>query len=718
MKIRELFVRYAYLMRIILVVFLILALSFTIIGITIINSARAEIVERSRSGYQEAVYAFSTYFDAQISILMNHAINLSFDPKIRRDTVEATPWGEIEAVTEVLPNYRRSVPFVDAVGVYYRGADYVLMSGAKHSLPAFIDRYGGDTSSGSISGRDSLEEILLRASDRRFVFFPVSSASGGAEGLIIGVQANLEGQTSASHNSLVFYYVSDPARLFDGFTAQYDALRSFTMLIAGEDGEILFCDDPGGSGCAAARTYLASGHVDQGDPALFCWPNESKGLEFFIVVPSGDLMARVAGFYSSIRRTMILALALITAVMALSVYFVYKPILDLKNKLYTIFRRAPVTTELGHIEQAFWGMKESKDKMQDTLLEQQAMLLDNALSAIIEGRSVRDIELDFATMDFKGDEFRVIALPEGALSAAGREALLVGALRFGDASLHILDLPLEHHIAAVLGYTNGDSRDALIEAIRIASSRAEVGVGSPVSSLNEIHESYLAAISGLFTPGPGATVDELFVFGADGEAGETDHLSALISNINAAQSGEALSTLAAIESRLKEMRTPMMRRYAQYKLLGAYMQACPLSPAEEKSLICFEGADEFFGRMRASVSAVCGRIAQERRDEYHAYRQSIVAFVDERYNDADISLYMVADHFNISIYTLSRVFREAAGVGFKEYVTSLRIERAKQLLSRGGVSVREVAEAVGFGNAAYFSQIFKSQTGVAPTKYK
>lgn len=64
------------------------------------------------------------------------------------------------------------------------------------------------------------------------------------------------------------------------------------------------------------------------------------------------------------------------------------------------------------------------------------------------------------------------------------------------------------------------------------------------------------------------------------------------------------------------------------------------------------------------------------------------------------------------------IFRSVTGVSPLEYVTRLRIERAKDLLSQNDSSVAEVAEAVGYTNRNYFQRLFRKYTGKTPGEFR
>ena len=78
----------------------------------------------------------------------------------------------------------------------------------------------------------------------------------------------------------------------------------------------------------------------------------------------------------------------------------------------------------------------------------------------------------------------------------------------------------------------------------------------------------------------------------------------------------------------------------------------------------------------------------------------------------------MADHFGISTYSLSRLFKNHVGVGFSEYVTAKRLEAARELLLTTDESVGQIAAAVGIPNANSFSRLFKANVGLTPVKFR
>ena len=84
----------------------------------------------------------------------------------------------------------------------------------------------------------------------------------------------------------------------------------------------------------------------------------------------------------------------------------------------------------------------------------------------------------------------------------------------------------------------------------------------------------------------------------------------------------------------------------------------------------------------------------------------------------DISLDDVSRQVNISPYYFSKIFKEETGENFIEYLTNIRIEKAKDLLRNTEYSMKEICTMCGYADPNYFSRTFRKNVGVTPTEYK
>lgn len=88
----------------------------------------------------------------------------------------------------------------------------------------------------------------------------------------------------------------------------------------------------------------------------------------------------------------------------------------------------------------------------------------------------------------------------------------------------------------------------------------------------------------------------------------------------------------------------------------------------------------------------------------------------ENHHEEDIKLETLAEMLYISPTHLSKIFRENTGISPINYLIQIRLKRAKELLMYTDLSVKEIAETVGYQDASYFSKLFKKNYGLAPTR--
>jgi AraC family transcriptional regulator len=100
----------------------------------------------------------------------------------------------------------------------------------------------------------------------------------------------------------------------------------------------------------------------------------------------------------------------------------------------------------------------------------------------------------------------------------------------------------------------------------------------------------------------------------------------------------------------------------------------------------------------------------------HSRLKQAVDYIHDRLAE-DICLDEVAGYVGLSRYYFCRLFKQSTGLSPYQYVIQCRVERAKQLLRRGGLSLGEIAVACGFTHQSHLHRHFKRLTGVTPKKF-
>ncbi|MCL2880945.1 MAG: helix-turn-helix domain-containing protein, partial [Treponema sp.] len=128
--------------------------------------------------------------------------------------------------------------------------------------------------------------------------------------------------------------------------------------------------------------------------------------------------------------------------------------------------------------------------------------------------------------------------------------------------------------------------------------------------------------------------------------------------------------------------------------------------------------EAFSGAVKSLLAALI-----EFRDSHTGGRyQSVIVkareYIDSNFASAGISLYSTAAYVGISPNHLSAVFAQETGENFIDYLTRVRIEKAKQLLRDTAMKSADIAYEAGFSDPHYFSSIFKKNTGLSPREFR
>jgi two-component system response regulator YesN len=126
----------------------------------------------------------------------------------------------------------------------------------------------------------------------------------------------------------------------------------------------------------------------------------------------------------------------------------------------------------------------------------------------------------------------------------------------------------------------------------------------------------------------------------------------------------------------------------------------------------------FFEKIRALLAAVIEYRDARAGGRYQSVIVKAKEYIDRNFASGDISLYSTASHVGISPNHLSTVFAQETGENFIDYLTRVRMEKAKRLLKNTGMKSSDIAYETGFNDPHYFSYIFKKNVGLSPREYR
>lgn len=128
----------------------------------------------------------------------------------------------------------------------------------------------------------------------------------------------------------------------------------------------------------------------------------------------------------------------------------------------------------------------------------------------------------------------------------------------------------------------------------------------------------------------------------------------------------------------------------------------------------YQELEQWFVGKLVNAAEHIGRKQQEKADNVV---ERAKAYIVSHFN-TELSLEDMAREVGISPYYLSKLFKEAEGTNYIDYVTSLRIDYAKKNLVESDRSIKEICHEAGYSDPNYFSRIFKKWTGKTPTEFR
>ena len=110
-------------------------------------------------------------------------------------------------------------------------------------------------------------------------------------------------------------------------------------------------------------------------------------------------------------------------------------------------------------------------------------------------------------------------------------------------------------------------------------------------------------------------------------------------------------------------------------------------------------------------------ISKLRKKRLSSIVTNAMRYIDSNFS-RELTLEDVSMEVKISPYYFSKLFKEETGENFIDYLTAVRVNKAKEFLEQGQHSVKEICYNVGYSDPNYFSRLFKKVVGLTPTEYK
>lgn len=131
-----------------------------------------------------------------------------------------------------------------------------------------------------------------------------------------------------------------------------------------------------------------------------------------------------------------------------------------------------------------------------------------------------------------------------------------------------------------------------------------------------------------------------------------------------------------------------------------------------------ESMEMLRGQVRKQISNWMLRMADFRSHGIALTMKKALAYIQQHIYNENLTLQSVADELHLSVSYTSECIKQAIGMNFTHYVTRLRMEQAKSLLSDPSCKMYEVAFQCGYADYAHFTKTFKKVYGYSPKDYR
>lgn len=266
------------------------------------------------------------------------------------------------------------------------------------------------------------------------------------------------------------------------------------------------------------------------------------------------------------------------------------------------------------------------------------------------------------------------------------------------------------------------------------SLTVSAGVGEPVAYLDELHMSHeqaLTALSYRFFYGEGSVICEADIDVR--KSGQVDYAACERRFVAAAKSldrEKAYESVSELMTLLKDNRVAFDKcsLYSQKLMMSLITLTGDIVGAQEvESLEQLSEHVNFYavstiGQMEELIRSVCEKafalLEIVKTDGAASQVIKAESYIRAHFNDPELSLNQITEHLAISTSYFSAIFKSKTGSTFVEYLTRVRMDKAKQILAFTDRRTYETAEDVGFTDPHYFSVAFKRVTGMTPKEYR
>ncbi len=279
-------------------------------------------------------------------------------------------------------------------------------------------------------------------------------------------------------------------------------------------------------------------------------------------------------------------------------------------------------------------------------------------------------------------------------------------------------LPDDQIVAIIANYLEYEQTESVLESVNraLAPHGVTVYAGNTCEGIHKISLSYIQALTFMHESRQAVNKKSLDIHIAAAQMVEAARQKDDIRLYNISQ-----NLCSTAES---SYQSALLMKQLGYELVSETIKQCELcgtvlDKKQASEILLIQDFLLQVEELRSMLIKTFGKEKENKVSKNTYLTPSILADIHENVGECDFSLAILSEKYNLSTDYISSLIKNATGKPFKEYLTSLRLEKAEFLLRNStDMSINDISSACGYRKAAGFIKKFREVYGYTPTQFR
>lgn len=402
------------------------------------------------------------------------------------------------------------------------------------------------------------------------------------------------------------------------------------------------------------------------------------------------------------------------------------------------------------------------DRLKQQVRESLPLLKDKFLNELLQGHLIREEETNLKKMEYlninvSSDYYLVVTIEldyEDALGWNNEDKQLwkfavsnVASEILGERFVFDICCDIDDRICMIIGGKEVESScdvnallESRLELVRNAIHKylgftITIGVGTEKNILFDIAASYkesIVALKNKLVIGKNKVIfySSVAESGIKGNLFTVEHRSQLLMHMRIADDTEVRSLISRVFEAMRKYNIQYEQLFVVCIEMASvcleYVVEVGLSikdilPGKQMNLIEQIQSKKSIDEMEAWIKEIYGHtldiIKKNKSSKASKLIEQVKAYIRDNYSNDELSIDEIAKSMYVNYAHLCFVFKRDTGITINEFLTELRIKKAKELFDSGSSLIINVASRVGYADSNYFGKCFKKYYGLTPSRY-